>query len=100
MVQVANGNREGKHFCLTFPVSLYVSQELSDSILDLFTFVCLFILTTLNPDLSLSFTVSKNVSDLSPINSRLKSRVCVADLPTTQTSCLLNSHKDVRPFDI
>jgi hypothetical protein len=30
----------GKCFCLTFPVALYIFQELLDSILDLLTFAC------------------------------------------------------------
>ncbi len=48
---------ENKHFYLSFPVPLYIFQELLDCTLDLLKLACLFARNRSNPDSSLSLTV-------------------------------------------
>jgi len=48
---------ENPHFYLSFPISLYVFQELLDSILDLLEFACLFVPNRPNRNSSASVSV-------------------------------------------
>lgn len=48
--------REDKHFRLSFPIPLYIFQELLDCILDLFEFIC-FLVPDKKQNTYLSFSV-------------------------------------------
>lgn len=48
---------KNKHFYFSFPIPLYIFQELLDSTLDLLKFACLFVSNKPNSDSYSSFTV-------------------------------------------